>query len=92
MSLNSLSGCYWAQGELHSSREYEFEVVDRIGSGDAFAAGILATLMQDYTSEEGLEFATAAAVLKHTVAGDFCLVSKNEVTDLVNGASLRIRR
>lgn len=93
VSSNSLSGEYWSSGhEKNESSTYQFEVVDRIGSGDAFAAGLISSILQDRSAEDSIEFATAAAVLKHTVIGDFCLVSKNEVEELMAGKSLRIRR
>ena len=91
-SANRLTGVYWHQGNKHSSREYAFEIVDRIGSGDAFAGGIVSRIIKETPGEQTVEFATAAAVLKHTVLGDFCLVSEDEVNELVAGKSLRIRR
>ncbi|MEC9091690.1 MAG: sugar kinase [Planctomycetota bacterium] len=91
-STNRLSGVLWGENEKHSSQDYEFEIIDRIGSGDAFAAGILASFLQEKPLEHAIEFATAAAVLKHTVVGDFCLVSASEVEELLAGKSLRIRR
>lgn len=91
-SVNHLTGSLLADGRWSESREYEFPVVDRIGAGDAFAGGMLASLMIGKSPEESVEFATAAAVLKHSVVGDFCLVSASEVRELVDGTSLRIRR
>ena len=91
-SVNQLSGMLWAGGKKYCSGEHEFEIVDRIGSGDAFAAGILASLMQEKQPQTAVDFGTSAAVLKHTVLGDFCLVPASEVEELVAGKSLRIRR
>ncbi len=76
------------------SRRYNIpNVVDRIGSGDAFAAGLLHGLDVLGSDQEALEFAAAASCLKHSVPGDFNLVSEKEVFDLLGGdASGRIQR
>ena len=67
-------------------------IVDRIGSGDAFAAGLLHALIQGRPDGEALEFALAAAVLKHSYAGDFNLASEAEIEALAAGAGLDVRR
>ncbi|MDD8027291.1 MAG: sugar kinase [Acidobacteriota bacterium] len=73
---------------------YEIEgIVDRVGSGDAFAAGFIHGLLSFDDDARALAFAVAASCLKHTVPGDFNLVSEKEVLDLLAGdASGRIRR
>jgi len=76
-----------------SARREIAPIVDRIGSGDAFAAGLLHGLRAFRSDEEALEFAVAASALKHTIPGDFNLVSEAEVRALMAGdASGRIRR
>jgi 2-dehydro-3-deoxygluconokinase len=68
------------------SRAYQLDdIVDRIGSGDAFAAGLILGLLEPGREAEALEFATAASALKHTVPGDFNLVDRAEVERLVAG-------
>ncbi len=70
-----------------------FPVVDRIGAGDAFAAGLIHGLDAFGSEEEALSFAVAASALKHTIPGDFNLVSESEVRDVCGGdVSGRIRR
>ena len=91
-SQNELTGCLLANDQFFRSKSYRFEIVDRIGSGDAFAGGILSSIMKSKSNSETVEFATAAAVLKHTIPGDFCLAASSEVVDLMNGESLRVRR
>lgn len=94
-SSNLLRGTIWAGAERFESRVYDFEIVDRIGSGDAFAGAVLSGLMREPSAAsitELIEFATAAAVFKHTIPGDFCLASRHEIEELVAGKSLRIRR
>jgi 2-dehydro-3-deoxygluconokinase len=67
------------------SREYEMEIVDRIGGGDAFTAGIVHGLLAGWEPSRTVEFAAAAACLKHSVPGDFNLVTAEEVEALVAG-------
>jgi 2-dehydro-3-deoxygluconokinase len=70
------------------SKTYELRnIVDRIGSGDAFAAGLLHGLESLPTEEAALEFAVAASCLKHSIPGDFNLVSEEEVLRLAGGES-----
>ncbi|HKN57524.1 MAG TPA: sugar kinase [Gemmatimonadaceae bacterium] len=90
--LNSWSAILVADGELHRAPRYEVEVVDRIGAGDAFSGGLIAARLENRTWEEALRFATAASALKHSIPGDFCLVTRSEVEHLLGGASLRVAR
>lgn len=85
----------WLQdgGTGCGSRESELEAVDRIGTGDAFAAGLLHGLTEGWPPERTLAFAAAACALKHTIPGDFALVSVAEIEALAAGdASGRIQR
>ncbi|MGJ7900969.1 sugar kinase [Lysobacter sp. 1R34A] len=67
-------------------------IVDRIGAGDAFAAGLLHALLSGMSDEHGLAFALAAASLKHSVPGDFNLVDLQDVNDLIAGGGFHVRR
>lgn len=67
-------------------------VVDRIGSGDAFAAGLLHSLVRERSEEETLRFALAAAAYKHSIPGDFNLARDQDIRDVMNGGSRSIRR
>ena len=67
-----------------NSRKYAVHIVDRIGSGDAFAAGLIYGLINGYDSQKAVDFAAAASCLKHSIEGDFNLVSKAEVESLMN--------
>uniref|UniRef100_A0A7C2K304 Sugar kinase n=1 Tax=Schlesneria paludicola TaxID=360056 RepID=A0A7C2K304_9PLAN len=82
---------YWGllarDNEVAESRAYDINVVDRIGAGDAFAAGVIRGLLRNDPLAEIVEFATAAAVLKHTIPGDFALVSLAEVKALAAGTA-----
>ena len=90
--LNSWSAILVADDELHRAPRYEVEVVDRIGAGDAFSGGLIAARLEGRGWDEALRFATAASALKHSIPGDFCLVTRTEVEQLLRGASLRVSR
>ena len=60
--------------------------MDRVGAGDAFAGGLIHGLLTKGTPAEALEFAVAASALKHTIPGDFNMVSLEEVEALAAGS------
>ena len=90
--LNSWTAIVVADGELYRAPRYEVEVVDRIGAGDAFSGGLIAARLENASWEHAVRFATAASALKHSIPGDFCLVTRAEVDQLLHGASLRVSR
>jgi 2-dehydro-3-deoxygluconokinase len=78
---------------FHRSQQYDIMVVDRLGAGDSFAAGLIYALTTGRTAEAALRFAAAASALKHTVPGDFNRVTVAEVDQLAGGdASGRVQR
>jgi len=94
-SDNGWSALLWeaATGRMLASQRYEIRVVDRIGGGDSFAAGLIYGFIAGRTPQETLSFAVAASALKHTIPGDFNRVSVDEVDRLARGdASGRIQR
>ena len=79
--------------DMLESQRYDVRVVDRIGAGDAFAAGLIYGTTTGLTPRESLRFAVAAGALKHTIPGDFNRVSVDEVRRLAAGdASGRVQR
>lgn len=80
--------------EFYESRRYDImPIIDRVGGGDSFSGGLIHGLLTKYSQGEALEFAVAASALKHTVSGDFNLVSADEVEALVAGnANGRVQR
>jgi 2-dehydro-3-deoxygluconokinase len=86
-SHNGWSGCLWHEGRFHTGRSYDIApIIDRVGSGDAFAAGLIHGLLAtDVSPTEALEFAIAAGCLKHSIPGDFNLVGRGEVEALMAG-------
>jgi 2-dehydro-3-deoxygluconokinase len=94
-SDNGWSAALWdARAEaFHHSQHYTVRLVDRIGGGDSFAAGLIYGLVSGRTPEAALRFAVAASALKQTIPGDFNRVSVAEVDALANGdASGRVQR
>jgi 2-dehydro-3-deoxygluconokinase len=78
---------------LHQSQRYVVRLVDRIGGGDSFAAGLIYGLVTSRPHEDALRFAVAASALKQTIPGDFNRVSVPEVDTLAKGdASGRVQR
>lgn len=72
--------------DFYLSRRYEINpIVDRVGGGDSFSAGIIHCLANGMPQNEALEFAVAASALKHTIPGDVNMVSLAEVENLMNG-------
>ncbi|MEG0166030.1 sugar kinase [Anaerorhabdus sp.] len=79
---------------FYISKHYEINpIIDRVGGGDSFSGGLIHGLLTMKTQEEALEFAVAASALKHTIPGDFNLVTIDEVQTLVGGdGSGRVQR
>ena len=67
-------------------------IVDRIGGGDAFAAGVLHGLLSGWDDADSLRFGHAAGCLKHAVPGDFNLCGEDEVLAVVRGERLDVKR
>lgn len=92
-SDNNWSAAIYDGNEFYHSRTYKLHIVDRVGGGDSFAAGLICGLMDGKSGKEALEFAVAASALKHTIPGDFNCVTRNEVLALAGGdGSGRVQR
>jgi 2-dehydro-3-deoxygluconokinase len=94
-SDNGWSAVFWdaKQKTLHQSQRYSVRLVDRIGGGDSFAAGLIYGLVTGRGEEQALRFAVAASALKQTIPGDFNRVTAQEVEALAAGdASGRVQR
>ncbi|MEK7409155.1 MAG: sugar kinase [Acidobacteriota bacterium] len=93
-SHNGWSACLNDGREFLASRHYEItHIVDRVGSGDCFAGGLICGLLSLATHKDALEFAVAASCLKHSVPGDFSRFSVAEVNGLLKGGgSGRVER
>jgi 2-dehydro-3-deoxygluconokinase len=80
---NPCSATVAAEGKVHSAPRFEVESVDPIGAGDAFSGGLIVSRLEHRGWDEAVRFATATAALKHTIPGDFCLVSRDDVEELL---------
>lgn len=69
-SENSLMAFMWYEGRTFESRMFTFNVLDRVGGGDAFASGLIYAMMNGYCPTDMLNFAVASSVIKHTIHGD----------------------
>ncbi len=92
-SRNGWSGMLYTQGQAHFSRRYEIDIVDRVGGGDSFAAGMIYGLINGQAPQQAIEFGVGASCLKHSIMGDYNLVKLDEVKALIGGdGSGRIQR
>ena len=93
-SHNGWSACLHTGKEFLLSRSYEVtHIVDRVGGGDSFAAGLIYGLINLASPAEALEFAVAASCLKHSIPGDFNRLTVDEVNGLLSGGgSGRVQR
>jgi 2-dehydro-3-deoxygluconokinase len=93
-SHNRWSACINDRDKFMVSRAYDItHIVDRVGTGDSFAAGLIYGLQKLPTHAEALEFAVAASCLKHSISGDFHRCSVDEVEALLkSGGSGRVQR
>ena len=83
---NRLSGWLWKEDGFLETGIYNMEqIVERIGSGDAFMAGFIYAALQGWSDKQKIEFATASAVLKHSYEGDIMLGSVDEVLKVMSG-------
>ena len=81
--------------EFYQSKRYEINpIIDRVGGGDSFSGGLIHGMLKDPDNQgQALEFAVAASALKHTINGDYNLVSEDEVLSLAGGnAKGRVQR
>ena len=69
-SQNSLKAFMWYQGHTFESKLFTFNILDRVGGGDAFASGFIYAMIHNYKAMDMLNFAVASSVIKHTIRGD----------------------
>jgi len=85
-SHNTWSAVLWNQGQIFRALQYDiFPIVDRVGGGDSFCGGLIYGLQTYPDKHSALSFAVAASCLKHSILGDFNLVSVAEVEKLMGG-------
>jgi 2-dehydro-3-deoxygluconokinase len=90
---NNWAGMLYDGGNVYFSKKYPVHIVDRVGGGDSFGAGLIYGFALGLLPQETLEFAAAASCLKHSVEGDFNQVSLEEIQKLAGGdGSGRVQR
>ncbi len=90
---NNWSAMLYKDGNAYFSKKYAVHIVDRVGGGDSFGAGLIYSLISNYDCQQAIEFAVSASCLKHSIEGDYNLVSVEEVKKLAGGdASGRVQR
>jgi 2-dehydro-3-deoxygluconokinase len=93
VDVQELSGLLQSRDTLFDTPAYDLHaIVDRIGAGDAFAAGVLHGLISGVEPRQTIRFATAAACLKHSIPGDFNLVTPADVELVLAEQAVDIRR
>ena len=91
--VNSFCAKLYDGENLYSSEKYRMEIVDRVGGGDAFAAGLIYALRNGKNARDAVRFAAAASCLKHSIEGDFNPTTVQEVNALAKGnANGRVQR
>ena len=88
---NTWTAIAYQAGKILKTRTYEVEIVDRLGAGDSFAAGLIHGLL-DGDAQKGLDYGVAASAIKHSIPGDFAWITPEEVESLLKGPGLRISR
>ncbi len=90
---NNWSAMFYTDGNAYFSKKYAMHIVDRVGGGDSFGAGLIYASLAGRDPQGIIEFAVAASCLKHSISGDYNLVSVSEVETLAGGdASGRVQR
>ena len=90
---NNWSAMLYDGTDYYFSKKYKMHIVDRVGGGDSFGGGLIAACLSGYDAQQTIEFAVAASCLKHSIEGDYNMVSMDEVLKLAGGdASGRVQR
>lgn len=89
---NSLKGYLFDGERLIVSNEYNFDILDRVGGGDAFTAGVIHGILKNMNHEEIIEFGICASSLKHSILGDINIVDEQTVTSLMKNGLQNIKR
>ena len=84
-SENSLKAFLWFENHTFESKLFTFNILDRVGGGDAFASGLIYAMMHDYKPMDIVNFAVASSVIKHTIRGDANITDDvNSIQNLMN--------
>lgn len=89
---NSLKAYLFFGGKTYESQLMTFNILDRVGGGDAFSSGLIYALMEGMPPEETVNFAVASSVMKHAIRGDTNITDKESIMRLMNNNSFEIQR
>lgn len=90
---NNWAAMLYDGNDCYFSKTYPIHIIDRVGGGDSFGAGLIYSLLNEFDNQKAIEFAVAASCLKHSIQGDFNRVSVDEVLALAKGnGSGRVQR
>ena len=91
-SENSLLAYMWYQGHTFESKKFTFNILDRVGGGDAFASGLIYAMMNNYKPMDMINFAVASSVIKHTIRGDANITDDAESIQALMNMNYDIKR
>ncbi|MCD8020006.1 MAG: sugar kinase [Clostridiales bacterium] len=91
-SENSLKAFMWYEGHTFESRLLTFNILDRVGGGDAFASGLIYAMMHDYRPMDIVNFAVASSAIKHTIRGDANITDDAQTIQNLMNMSYDIKR
>jgi 2-dehydro-3-deoxygluconokinase len=92
-NVNDWSALAWHEGEFYRSRDYaRFDILDRIGAGDSFVAGLIHGLLTSGDPQRALDLGTAHGALAMTTPGDTSMATLAEVQALIAGADAKVQR
>ena len=84
---------FFSNNKIYKSKKYQIQIVDRVGAGDAFSAGLIYGIIKGLEPQDTVDFAIAASALAHTFHGDFNLSTIDEIKGVASGdVSGRIKR
>ncbi len=91
-SENSLMAYLWHDGKIYESKRYTFDILDRVGGGDAFASGLIYAMMKNYDLNDMINFAVASSAIKHTIHGDANIIDDVGILRNIMNSSFDIKR
>jgi len=89
---NTLQGYLFDGNNLFKSNKYTFDILDRVGGGDAFTAGILHGVLNEMENERIVEFGTCASVLKHSIIGDINIIDEDTINSFIDNGLCNVKR
>ena len=91
-SQNSLKAYMWYKGHTFESKLFTFNILDRVGGGDAFASGLIYAMIHNYKPMDMINFAVASSVIKHTIHGDANITDNADAIKAIMNMNFDIKR